>query len=818
MKYNIVEISDIIDGKLFLQSHNIELNNVVFDSRKISFAQSSIFIAFTTQNNDGHRYINIAYKKGIRNFIVSEKIELEKYKNANFILVNDTLKALQKFATHHRSLFNIPVIGITGSNGKTILKEWLNKALSLKYKVVQSPNSYNSQIGVALSLLKINSTHEIAIIEAGISEVNEMQNLEKMIRPTLGIFTNIGDAHSIGFNNIEAKVKEKSILFSRCKNTIFSEDNTLITNSLNDYNSKFYFNWSRNKSTPIQIISQNNKNKITRLKIKYKDKILILNIPFTNQQFIDLSVHLICCLLRFKFDEKSINRALNSIDVLPSRLEIKEGENNCILINDSYSSDMSSMQLALEYQEQHSKNTPRVVIFSDIDQQSSKDKIYSELQQLFYEKKIEQLFAVGIDDKYKSLFQKTSIKFFKTTENLIDFLLKESFKEKCILIKGARKFRLENIFDSLSFSVHQTTLETNFSALENNLNVYKSYLNNETKIMAVIKADAYGSGSIAVAEYLQRKGIDYIAVALIDEAIKIRKSGCTSSIMVFNIHNDSFRKLWEYNLEPEVYSLHLLRSLSSFAKTQNTKLNIHLKVDTGMHRLGLEKDEINELVNILNSSSNLHIVSIFSHFSASENSEFDDFSNAQIKEFLTIYNKITESIDYSPMKHILNTGGVIRFPTHQFEMVRLGLGLYGVDETLEVEKKLEKVHSLKAKILQIKHLKEGETTGYGRSGVAVRNTTIATVSLGYADGLMRSCGNGKFSVYLNGHFCPTIGHICMDVMMIDITHVPQVHVYDEVEIFGKNVHLEELARSCGTISYEIISRMAPRVKRIYTYN
>ena len=817
MKYNILQVSNIVEGKLSLLGQNIDLNNVVFDTRKISFAQSSVFFAFTTENNDGHNYIDQAYQKGIRNFVVTYIPELKKHKDANYVIVKNTLSALQRLAKHHRNQFDIPVIGITGSNGKTILKEWLQKTLSAKFKVIQSPNSYNSQLGVALSLLKLNATHEIAIIEAGISQANEMRNLEAMIRPTVGILTNIGDAHSIGFENQKTKINEKLLLFSNTNQLIYNTDSTNISNVVMANQPLQTLSWGHESTSEIQIISEKYIDQKTQVELEFKSRKYKVVIPFTNKQFIDLSMHLIVCLLHFKFDQNQINFALNSLDVLPNRLEIKKGENSCILINDSYSADMSSMQLALEYQEQHNKQLTRIVIFSDFDQQTSKETTYKELAILFQQKKIDKLLAVGIDEQLHIFFEKLNIVFFEKTDDITDFLNKNPIENKSVLIKGARKFKLENIFENLSYVVHQTILETNFSALENNLNLYKSHLDNKTKIMAVIKADAYGSGSISISEYLEQKGVDYLAVALIDEAIKIRKSGCNLPLMVFNIHNDSFRKLWDYNLEPEIYSLSLLKSLSSFAEEQNITLNIHLKLDTGMRRLGIEENEIVELLKIL-AFSNLHITSIFSHLSASENDQYDDFTNGQVSRFKTMYKQIVEVLGYRPKRHILNTGGVIRFPQYQFEMIRLGLGLYGIDETQEVKNELEKVHNLKAKILQIKHLKKGETTGYSRSGKALDDTTIATISIGYADGLMRSSGNGKHSVYLNGQFCPTIGNICMDVMMIDISHVPHVKIYDEVEIFGKNVPLEDLAKACGTISYEIISRIAPRVKRIYTYN
>ena len=816
MQYNIKEISKIVEGELILNGVTTKLHNIIYDTRKITFPEASVFFAFKTINGDGHFFIDDAFEKGIKNFVVSQDIDYSKYKNCNFLIVRNTLDSLQKLARYHRGLFNIPVIAITGSNGKTILKEWLNNALSKKYKVVQSPNSYNSQIGVALSLLQINSSHEIALIEAGISKKGEMAKLENMVRPTMGVLTNIGDAHSLGFTNNQEKIIEKTSLFTHARKVIFNNDKELISNILHNNTLIEKQSWGQEKSATFLIKEHKVESTNTLINFTSGTNKALFKIPFTQKEFVDLSIHLIVCLQDLGFNENEINEALCNIDLLPNRLQIKDGAYNSILINDSYSTDLSSMQLALEYQDQYSKGLPKVLIFSDFEQQINKESTYNGLIDLFTQKNINRFIAIGIATKYKALFSHLPIEFFDDKNDLIEHLENFPIQKSCILIKGARPYKLEELFDKLSSVFHQTTLETNFSALENNLTVYKEYLNNDTQIMAVIKADAYGSGSVAISDFLQQKRIDYLAVALIDEAIKIRKSGCNLPIMVFNIQNDSYDKLWEYKLEPEVYSLSLLKSLAQFAETKSTPLYIHLKVDTGMNRLGITKDKLADCLPLLK-SKNLIIRSIFSHLSASENQIFDDFTKKQFEVFDRAFDILVQHLEYRPIRHILNTGGIIRFPERQYEMVRIGLGLYGIDETQTIKNKLQIVHTLKARIIQIKTLQAGETTGYSRAGKALEKTKIAIVGIGYADGLMRLAGNGNYHVFLNGQKCPTIGNVCMDVMMIDISHVKEVQLYEEVEIFGVNAQIEDLSRKCNTISYEIISRIAPRVKRVYTY-
>lgn len=819
MNYKITEIASLIGGKFINpEIYENDISNVIYDSRKISFPKNSIFIALTGNRVDGHDFIKSAYAKGIRNFLTSKPIDLSDYKNSNFISINDTLKSLQLLAQKHRAQYKYPVLAITGSNGKTTVKEWLSKALSKKYKIVKSPKSFNSQLGVALSVLQMDKKHDFAIIEAGISTAGEMQNLQRMIQANYGILTNIGDAHSAGFISKNEKLKEKIILFKTCSQVIFNADDKLITTAISDQITGIKCSWGTAEKNKIRVASIKKESTYSYIKLHYKGAKYNFNIPFQTTDLIENAMHVITFLLLDGFDEETIQQELNEINPIANRLEIKEGIYNSLLINDTYSSDLASMQMAMEYQDLHHADKGKILIFSDFDQQLDKEKIFLQLNELLIEKKIETAIGIGIEDTYKKIFSTNSTAFYDSAGQFLKDYNSIKIKDKCVLIKGARKFKLEVIYAHLSKQIHETILETDFSAMANNLNYYKSKLNEKTKVMAVVKAEAYGSGSIQVAQFLEHQKIDYLAVALVDEAIKIRNEGCSLPLMIFNTGSSSVETLLKYNLEPEVYSFELLHSITRAAERLNAVINIHLKIDTGMNRLGFKLEEISELNSILKKCNLVKVKSIFSHLAASENSDFDDFTLSQFKQFDNAYSQVCDAICDKPIKHILNTAGTIRFPEYQYDMVRIGLGLYGIDETGLSEAHLEKVHTLKSSIIQIKSLKKGETTGYSRSGKAEQDMRIAIVNIGYADGLMRGAGNGNYHPLVNDQACKIVGNICMDVCMVDITGYSNVNVGDTVEFFGKSLDIKELATACNTISYEIISRIAPRIKRLYTYN
>ena len=789
------------------------INNVIYDTRKSSFAEESVFIAFKGAVNDGHDYIEEAYNKGIRNFIVSKKIDCSALHSSNVLKVTSSLLALQTLAAHHRKQFDIPVIAITGSNGKTIIKEWLGKALSRKLKVCKSPKSFNSQLGVALSLLQLDSTHDVAIIEAGISKTNEMRFLERMIKPTLGIFTNLGDAHNLGFDNLQQKLEEKLKLFVDADKIIFNSAQEQVRDTIQELFSSKADNWTISKREKQDVEGQ----KYSTVNARYRNVTLEFNTKFSSREFIENLMHVVACLIHFDFSIKQIMDIIEDFDQIQNRLELREGVNNNLLINDSYSLDMASLQLALEYQDMHSMSLDKVLIISEFDQQTNDEDLYDQLKILIQEKSIAQVFGIGFHTHAQRALQGSDINFISDTTELLTSGILDGLNHKCILIKGARKYRLENVFYKLSKQIHQTVLETNYHALDHNIGVYQSFLNENTRIMAVIKAEAYGSGIDQVARYMEQKKLDYLAVAIIDEAIQIRKAGIKLPIMVFNVQESQIEALWSYNLEPEVYSFQLLKCIINKANELEENINIHLKIDTGMNRLGFSDDDLSALEIEISKQKHLTIKSIFSHLASAENQAHDSFSEEQLARFESKSNQLESVLGYPVLKHILNTAGIVRFNNHQFDMVRIGLGMYGIDETKLIADRLEKAHALRATVLQVKQLQAGESTGYGRSGMVNQATQIAIISIGYADGLMRACGNRKFSMRIRGQMCPTIGNICMDVSMLDVSHVPDIEIGDEVVIFDAEHPIERLAEACETISYEIISRLAPRIKRIYTY-
>ena len=818
MNYSASEISTILNAHTLCKGEDGKIQNVIYDTRKISFPEKSIFFAFKGAINDGHNYIEDAYRKGIRNFVVSKKINCDSLKGANVIFVHSCLQALQKLAQYHRSKFNGRIIAITGSNGKTIIKEWLGKALSRKFKFVKSPKSYNSQIGVALSLLQIEEDDELALIEAGISKKHEMRFLERMIKPQIGIFTNLGDAHSSGFPSMEDKLEEKIQLFMDSGTIICCKDHELVYQALTKkYPGKIY-PWSHKSEAHVKLNEIIKKGDSTCLKLEFENTAFELSCKLMSREFLENLMHVITCLLYLDYSHSELQDIVDELDHVQNRLELRDGINGNLLINDSYSLDMASMQLALEFQDLHAQGLAKILILSDFDQQVNKLELFAELKRLMKEKKIAKTYAIGLDAQYHELFHDFDFKFYASPQALLSTLELYRLRSSCILIKGARRFHLENIFHKLSSKVHETVLETSFTALDHNLNIYKSYLQDDTRIMAVIKADAYGSGSVRMAQYLEHKKIDYLAVAIIDEAVEIRQAGCSLDMMVFNVHNDQIDLLWEYQLEPEVYSITLLEELIDRAQGLNKALNIHLKLDTGMHRLGFMEGELDRLLEILKKHPLIKIKSLFSHMAGSDKPDLDSFSQMQIERFNRMCSKIEADIGYACIKHILNTGGIIRFGQHHYDMVRIGLGIYGIDETKLISEKLEKVHTLKARILQIKNLKAGDSTGYNRSGKVDQDTKIAIVSIGYADGLMRLAGANGYSFKVRGMLCPIIGNVCMDVCMLDVSRLDNVEPGDKVIIFDKELPIEELAKACQTISYEVISRIAPRVKRAYTYD
>ena len=819
MQYSILQIQHITQGSLLCHNNpDSRLSHLLIDSRKLIIPQRTVFFAFLGERHDGHNYIGQLYKEGVRNFVVSKEIPLSQLEEANVLMVENMWDALQALAIFHRNQFGLPTIGITGSNGKTVVKEWLFQLLHPDFNIVRSPKSFNSQIGVPLSVWQINSSHNLGLFEAGISRTGEMQRLEPIIAPEIGLFTNIGAAHSEGFQNIEQKIEEKIRLFEKAKCLIYCKDDERIEKALSRWEDKKHFSWSRRGKAVLSVLSVERVDEIrSQITAYYKGQELRIEIPFSDKASIENAIHCWSLLLYLNYDQNVIRSRMRLLEPVAMRLELKAGINDCIIVNDSYNSDLSSLSIALNFVRQQSSHNRLSVVLSDILQSGQDQKeLYQQVAELLREKKPDRLFGIGQDIPIlESLLPKQiSQYYYPSIQDFLDQLPNISFSNESILLKGARKFEFERIANRLSQQLHRTVLEVNLNALLSNLRVYNRFLNAETKMMAMVKASAYGSGSIEVARLLEFHQIDYLAVAYADEGVELRKAGIQLPILVLNPEEASFNAILQHKLEAEIYNNILLKRFVSFLG-QDRESRIHLKLDTGMHRLGFEDKHLDELLEILNRSPRIKVASVFSHLAASDAAEHDVFTRNQIEQFQALYEKISRGLGYRPMRHILNSGGIIRFPPYQMEMVRLGLGLYGIDSTGLVQDQLQVVNTLKASISQVKDIAAQETVGYNRSAKIAENKKIATISIGYADGLPRASGNGNYAVFLNGQMAPIVGNVCMDMCMIDVTHIEELSEGDEVEIFGPNLPVEKLAHSIGTIPYEIFTGISARVKRIY---
>jgi alanine racemase len=828
-EYKIAEVIKAVGGKLLSKNKKeTSVNELLLDSRKLIHPAQTLFFALGGQKLDGHNYMEELYKKGVRNFVVTKEQDTEVYPDGNFVVVKDTIAALQKLAGFHRAKFSLPVIAITGSNGKTIVKEWLYQLLHEDYNIVRNPKSYNSQVGVPLSLWLINNENTLGIFEAGISEPDEMQKLEKIIRPTIGILTNVGEAHSEGFLNIKHKTKEKLTLFSKCDVLIYSKDYPDINQSLGEINSfrdepVKVMSWSMSGEADVQVTSVMQKDNRSFIHCIYQNKELDFDIPFADKASVENAIHCACVMLYFGKDFSVIRERMKHLTGIQMRLEMRDAINNCSLINDTYNSDIGSLKIAIDFLKQQNQHPKKTVILSDI-LQSGRGEIdlYTEVAALLEESKVNRLIGIGTSlNRQKKLFEKNESLLVETYESTDDFLKQldsSSFNNEVILLKGARKFRFEVIGKFLEKKAHETVLEINLNALTHNLKVYQSLLKPETKIMAMVKAFSYGSGSFEIANQLQFARVDYLAVAYADEGVELRKNGITLPIMVMNPEQRSFETMIHYNLEPEIYSLSLLDRFSEvlalLRNGDDTKYKIHLELETGMNRLGFTKDEIPELIERIKSNHHFQIASVFSHLAASEDKAYDDFTKEQIKNFEAMNKIVCDEFDYKILRHILNSNGITRHTKSQFDMVRLGIGLYGIDSSLKVEGKLMNVSTLKTTISQIKHVKKGDTVGYGRVGKVSKDKTIATVGIGYADGLSRKLSNKVGRMLVNGKLVSVIGNVCMDMTMLDITGV-NAKEGDEVIVFGENPTVEEVAEAAETIAYEMLTGISARVKRVY---
>jgi alanine racemase len=797
----------------------VNINWLLTDSRSLSFPAESLFFALLTTRNDGHNYIAGLYSQNLRCFVVSEmRPEFEKLTDAVFLKVNDTLEALQTLAAAQRALFKIPVIGITGSNGKTVVKEWLYQLLHKDFNITRSPRSYNSQIGVPLSVWAMNENTQLGIFEAGISKMHEMERLQTIIQPTIGIFTNLGEAHQENFTGLKQKCEEKLNLFAQSEVLIYCSDNKLVEICIEQYGFKAQLlSWGKSDKAIVQILQTEKTSSNTAVKLKYKGEEMSLSIPFTDDASIENTLQCVVLMIYLGIKPAEIAKRILSLEPVAMRLEVKKGVRNCLIINDSYNSDLNSLGIALDFlnQQATAKNLSKTIILSDILQsgQSSKE-LYKTVSELIKNKDIQRIIGVGHEISGQSdQFERTDKIFFEHTEDFLKSSILQELKNEIILLKGSRSFHFEDISKKLEFVTHETIMGVNLNALVDNLNYFRSKLHPETKMMCMVKAFAYGSGSVEVARSMQFNRCDYLAVAVADEGAELRSEGIRIPIVVMNPEKGSFGMIFDNMLEPEIYSFGLLDSfIASTEKLGLTDYPIHIKIDSGMHRLGFEPQDMEQLLARLKEQNQVKVCSVFSHLSGSDEAKFDDFTRQQVATFTACADQLTAAFSHYIMRHILNSAGIERFPEYQFDMVRLGIGLFGISSLPDIH--LKQVCALKTIILQIKKVKARETVGYSRNGIVSSDKRIAIIPIGYADGFDRKLGNGVGEVLINGQRAKVIGNVCMDLVMIDITGI-NAKEGDQVELFGDHLSISEVADRLKTIPYEILTSISRRIKRVY---
>lgn len=823
MKHTLSDIASLFGNGDIVADTVIE--HLLLDSRKVYSPATSLFFALKGPRRDGHQFIPELYKKGVRSFIVSEKQDKTAYPDASFILVKDTMLALQQLASYHRNQFSLPVIGITGSNGKTIVKEWLYQLLHEDYNIVRSPKSYNSQIGVPLSIWQIEEQHSLGIFEAGISQPGEMEKLEKVIQPTIGVLTNIGEAHSEGFANKQQKLAEKLKLFAHCQLLIAREtdlaENKQLLDTMEDKPEVLTWGSSSNNYISVKHIDKKESQTVITVCSGSSEKEIL--IPFIDDASVENAVTCYCVMLQLGISHDTIAKRMLLLQPVNMRLELKKGINHCMIINDSYSADINSLEIALNFLDQQRGYSKKTVILSDVLQSARKDEqLYHYIVESLNKHQVSRIIGIGehISETLRHISSKPGeglmIELYSSTESYLQQFRSSHFREEVILVKGARVFGFERIVQLLEQKVHQTVLEINLNAIVHNVKTYQRQLKPDTKIMAMVKAFAYGSGGAEIAGILQYHKVDYLGVAYADEGVELRKSGITLPIMVMNPEEAAFESIVEYSLEPDLYSFSVLHSFESFLEKEGLqRYPVHIEIETGMNRLGFAMDDIAALSDHLQKTSLIRVQTVFSHLAASEDAKEDDYTLQQFNLYQQAVAQLKEKLTYSFLQHITNSAGIIRLPYLQLDMVRLGIGMYGVDSSVLCQSQLQPVATLKTTIAQLKHLKAGESVGYNRRGVVKKDSVIATVRIGYADGYSRKLGNGNGKMLVKGKLVPVIGSICMDMTMIDVTGIKGVEEGDEVIVFGKDLTVQQLAEWAGTIPYEIMTSISQRVKRVY---
>lgn len=818
--FTFQDVAIATGGAIRQHRENPSVSQLVIDSRKLAAPAGSLFFAICGERHNGHQFVAELYEKGVRQFVVqqTQTLRLSELPEASILEVADSTQALQQVAAAHRRKFTLPVIGITGSNGKTIVKEWLATLLGKQFRVVKSPRSYNSQVGVPLSVWQINEPHTLGIFEAGISRPNEMANIAAVIQPTIGLFTNIGTAHDEGFVSREQKIREKAMLFATCQTIVYCRDHATVHEALQTIRQadQRLFCWSiQGEKADLSIQVTGKKTSATDVRITFNEETFPLTIPFADEASLENALHGVATAWLLKMEITEIQARLSLLQPVSMRLELKAARNGSYLIDDTYNNDIGGLTIALDFLHLQRQRTSKTIILSDVLETGvAEQTLYQHINQLLASKQVNRLMGIGeVISRNRDQFTLPG-QFFSSTADFIRQLPSLSFRNELILVKGARAFGFEQIVHTLQQQTHETVLEINLDALLHNLNAYRSRLRSGTKIMAMVKAFAYGSGSAEIASFLQFHRVDYLAVAYADEGATLRENGVYLPIMVMNPSVGGFDQLVAYQLEPELYSLPILQSFIQFLEATNGQASIHLKVDTGMHRLGFGEPDIPQLIQLLKQTNRIRIASLFSHLAASNEAVHAEFSHRQIRQFGEMADAIERAMGYRPLRHVLNSAGIVRFPEYQLDMVRLGIGLYGVEITEQESLHLETVGTLKTTISQIKYIPVGETVGYGRRGKVTRNSRIATIAIGYADGFDRRLGNGDGKVFINGKLASTIGSVCMDMTMVDVTDV-EAQEGDEVIIFGKPLPITELARQTGTIPYEILTGISERVKRVF---
>jgi alanine racemase len=823
IRFHIAEIAAIVRAqRVSRRTDDSGITTLLTDSRNVSIAEGCLFFALVSARNDGHKYMEELYRRGVRHFVVQYVPErMRDCADTDFLVVDNTLDALQQLAAAYRRQFTVPVVGITGSNGKTIVKEWLAYLLAEDKKVAKSPKSYNSQIGVPLSVWEMAPGDELAVFEAGMSQPGEMERHRNVIQPTIGIFTNIGAAHDEHFTHIEQKIKEKLTLFEGVQTLIYCADHELIAQQVAQSKTLRRvptFTWGYAPASDLQLVGVTTQPDKTTIEAVYRQDTLRIDIPFPDKASLENAMHCWALMLLLDYPQSVIVQRMKTLPVIEMRMELKEAINHCAVINDSYSSDYNSLQIAVDFLSRQQQYPKKTVVLSDI-LQSGRDgrDLYGDVARLLEAKKINRIIGIGpviSGQADKFTMEKT---FYPDTETFLQQVDFSTFYDETILLKGARVFAFEQIDRALQQKAHETVLEINLNALTHNLNYFRSKLAPGVRLMAMVKAFSYGSGSHEIANILQFHRVDYLTVAYADEGVALRKAGITMPIMVMNPEAQSLDVMLRHKLEPEIYSFRVLQLFYERVKHHDPAqlpVNIHIKLDTGMHRLGFEEKDLSQLLQTLNGMTSLHIASVFSHLAAADDAQFDGFTRQQIATFQRMSAQIKASCGYPVYSHILNSAGISRFPDAQFDMVRLGIGLYGIGVDPEAQKQLQNVSTLKTVISQIKCIPAGDTVGYSRRHLAAHDMTIAVIPIGYADGLNRKFGNGRGSVMVNGTPAPVIGNVCMDMCRIDLTGIAAKE-NDEVIVFGDRQPIARVAAVLDTIPYEILTNISRRVKRVY---